>query len=91
MPVNQDKAPWTRTTLALLGKMPDGQLAKLVGCTRQAVELRRRKAGIPSPVQNVRPPKWGQTELGLLRNFTDAEVAKITGRTLGEIAAKRKE
>jgi len=76
--------------LALLGKMPDGKLAKCVGCTRQAVELRRRKAGIPPLVRKVKPAKWGETEVGLLRNYLDAEIAKMTGRTLAEIKAKRR-
>ena len=44
--INQDKAPWTKATLKLLGKMPDSQLAKLVGCSTQAVHLRRVRLGI---------------------------------------------
>jgi len=91
MPVNQDKVPWTPELLALLGKLPDSELAKRLGCSPQAVSAMRRKLGIKS--YSGHGPgicAWGQTELGLLRNFSDKEVARTTGRSLGEIAEKRK-
>jgi len=37
MTVNQDKDPWTPETLALLGTIPDGELAKRIGRTKEAV------------------------------------------------------
>jgi len=94
MSEKQAKAPWTPETLALLGKMPDSELARRVGCTAQAVSLKRNKLHIPrfiSSSHRVHRVHWGETELGLLRNHSDKEVAKMTGRSLTEIAAKRRD
>jgi hypothetical protein len=89
MPV--DKGPWTSETLALLGTMPDSELAKRVGCIKQAVSMERRMRGIKAWKSNgTRSYAWGTTELGLLCNYSDEEVAKITGRSMAEIVAKRK-
>jgi len=90
MKLSQAKAPWTPETLALLGKMPDSELARRVGCTRQAVELRRRTGGIKAyGRQQGRIRVWGETELGLFRIYSDRKIATLTGRTLEQVAAKR--
>ena len=39
--------PWTPAEEALLGKMPDDELARKIGCSLQAVGSRRRRRGIP--------------------------------------------
>ena len=87
----QAKASWTPETLALLGKMPDSEVAQRVGCTPQAVSLKRSKLHIPRFISSSHRVHWGETELGLLRNHSDKEVAKITGCSLTEIAAKRRD
>jgi hypothetical protein len=87
MPVNKDKDPWTPETLALLGTMSDGELAKRIGRTKEAVFEYRRRRGIKA----YRANPWGETELGLLRSYTDKEIARMTSRKIEDIAAKRRE
>ena len=77
--------------LALLGKIPDRELAQRLGCTVQSVGMHRRARGIKPFGPNTRVPKWGLTELALLRGYSDKEIAKMTGRSPTGIAAKRRE
>jgi len=39
--------PWTADEERLLGTLPDQALAERLGCSRQRVNERRRKLGIP--------------------------------------------
>ncbi len=39
---------WTGQQLALLGKMPDDEVARLTGRTVEAVRIRRTRLGIPT-------------------------------------------
>jgi hypothetical protein len=47
-------ASWTRRELALLGKLPDEEVAARVGRTPNAVRIKREKLGIPNPVDRRR-------------------------------------
>ena len=40
---------WTRREVALLGKLPDEEVAAMVGRTPEAVRCKREKLGIPNP------------------------------------------
>jgi hypothetical protein len=81
---------WTPAAIALLGTMPDTQIAKRLGCNQTTVRAKRVRLGILSPGRTKWTWKWGPWELGMLGKITDQQVSKITGRTLSEVVTKRK-
>jgi hypothetical protein len=98
VPVNPDEAPlgrhleaarqeraWPAEHLALLGKMPDAEVAARTGRRENAVRVKRYKLGIPNPSG----PGWTAEELDLLGTAPDAEVATRIGRTEGAVTLKR--
>ena len=48
---------WSPVDLALLGTMPDDEVARLTGKTHNAVRIRREKLGIPNPTDRRRNRK----------------------------------
>lgn len=68
---------------ALLGKVPDKEVAKRAGCSLTAVYYRRKKLNIPSF------DKW-ETLDSLLRTMSDAEVAEELGCSLETVRKRRK-
>ena len=48
---------WSAVDLALLGTMPDDEVARLTGKSHNAVRLRREKLGIPNPTDRRRNRK----------------------------------
>jgi hypothetical protein len=45
---------WTRKQLALLGKMPDSQVARRIGRTEEAVRIMRTRRRIPTAIDRRR-------------------------------------
>jgi hypothetical protein len=80
--------PWTAKEITLLGTMPDPELARRLGRTRSAVQLKRHRRGIRM-FHYV--PRWKPEELALLGKVSDEEVARQTGRSLVAIKAERLE
>lgn len=76
---------WTPEETALLGTMPDAEVAAQTGRTHAAVRGMRSRLGIPNP----EAPGWTPEELALLGSLLDHEVAARTGRTLSAVVQKR--
>ena len=76
----------------MLGTVSDVKLAKMLGCTFQAVSQRRLKLGIRVLSDTLSREAWGNLELNLLReDRTDADLATLLRRPVDAIAAKRGE
>src|SRR5262249_3579300 len=69
---------WTAEQLALLGTIPDEELAAKIGRTPNAIRLKRERMGIPNPAGR---DVWKAEELALLGTLPDLEVSRRTGRT----------
>jgi hypothetical protein len=76
---------WTDEQLALLGKLPDAEVARRTGRPKGAVRQKRGRLCIPKPSG---PGRTG-AELALLRGAPDEEGAARVGRTAGAVCQKR--
>ena len=76
---------WSRIPVALLGTMPDAEIARRHGCSPTAVGTRRRRLGIPAAPTRLDsiPERAG----GVLGEYTDATAAVILG--VSEHTARR--
>jgi hypothetical protein len=81
---------WTEEEVALLGTMPDEQVAAQTGRTKVAVYLKRRKLGLARcPLSDGSGPRWTEEEVALLGTAPDEEIARQTGRTERSVYLKR--
>jgi hypothetical protein len=80
--------PWTPAEEALLGLVPDKELAKRLGRTFLAVQARREIKHFP-PVNPLRR-RFTQEENALLKTLSDLEAARKLGRSLQVVAARRR-
>jgi hypothetical protein len=76
---------WTAEQLALLGTLPDAEVAGRTGRTPNAVRLMRERLGIPNPAGN----RWTVEGVALLGTLHDREVAHRLGRSLASVTQKR--
>src|SRR5262249_46292451 len=76
----------TAEQVALLGTIPDAEVAAKTGRSMSAVRLKREKLGIPNLLGRG---EWKAEELALLGRVTDEEIARRTGRTARAIQSKR--
>ncbi len=76
---------WTPEDIALLGTVPDEDVARKTSRTVEAVRQKREKLGIPNPAGN----RWRQDEAALLGTLPDREVARRPGRSLQSVTQKR--
>jgi hypothetical protein len=76
---------WTAEQLALLGTLPDAEVARRTGRTPNAVRQMRERLGIPNPAGN----RWTAEGLALLGTLPDREVARRLGRSLASVTQKR--
>jgi len=83
---------WTKEVVELLGTISDQEIAKRIGRTDSAVNIKRRILGIPAFGKSTSENKyrWSKKELAMLGKLTDAQVARETGLTSGVVAAKRR-
>jgi hypothetical protein len=79
---------WTAKDVALLGVLPDEEVARLTGRSRDAVRWKRARLGIPNPALFGRPP-WTPEGDRLLRTLPGVEVARRTGRPLHTVYWRR--
>jgi hypothetical protein len=79
------KSAWPEEHLALLGTMPDDELARRLGKSENAVRLQRERQGIP----NRSGHGWTEEELALVGTLPDAEVGRRIGRTPIAVTCKR--
>jgi hypothetical protein len=81
---------WTEEEVALLGTIPDAQVAAQTGRTKMAVLLKRRRLGIARcPLARSPGPRWSEEELALLGTAPDEEIARRLGRTKTAVYTKR--
>jgi hypothetical protein len=76
---------WTAEHLALLGGLPDEEVARRTGRTEDAVRQKREKLGIPNPDSN----RWAAEEIALLGTLPDQEVGRKVGRSTSVVTQKR--
>jgi hypothetical protein len=76
---------WTARQRALLGKLPDEEVAARVGRTVDAVRRQRYLLGIPNPDTN----RWSEDEDDLVRTLWPKEAAARTGRSLSAVYSRR--
>jgi hypothetical protein len=76
---------WTAEEIALLGTTPDGDVARRIGRTANAVRLMGERLGIPRPVGG----RWTAEAVALLGTLPDSEVARRLGRSLSSVTQKR--
>src|SRR5437016_5099435 len=85
--MNRKPRPWTKDELALLGKLPDAEVADLTGRTFGTVWEKRRALGIEQTAPRFR--KWTPGEDKLVGTAPDAEIARQLGRTESAIKSRR--
>jgi hypothetical protein len=76
---------WTEEETALLGTVPDGEVARRTGRTAGAVRQKREELRIPNPAGN----RWTAEGIALLGTMPDREVARRLGRPLQSVTQKR--
>jgi hypothetical protein len=76
---------WTPQEVALLGTMPDEELAARIGKTPVAVRQKREELGIANPTAN----RWTAEDIALLGTLPDEEVARLVGRSRTAVTQKR--
>ncbi|HKI32353.1 MAG TPA: hypothetical protein VKA46_10830 [Gemmataceae bacterium] len=76
---------WTREDIALLGTVPDKEIARRTERTVEAVRQKREQLGIPNPAGN----RWTAEAVALLGTLPDREVARLLGRSLQSVTQKR--
>jgi hypothetical protein len=82
--------PWTKQQIALLGKIPDNQIAKRLGIVAPTVWRKRVQLGIP-PLESKQRLEWTDARIALLGKLSDKALAKRWGVTVKPIAQKRNE
>ncbi len=94
------RVDWTPEIIALLGKIADSKIAKMVGCERKTVAYRREILGIPPSFDlsdmKPPPPMGGHNKIDfpphiieLLGTMPDYKVAEIAGCTKAPIMRLR--
>jgi hypothetical protein len=76
---------WTVEEVALLGQLPDAEVARQTGRTTEAVRVKRVRLGLPNPTTT----HWNAEGITLLGTMPDAEVARRLGRPLHSVVQKR--
>jgi DNA-binding CsgD family transcriptional regulator len=80
--------PWRIHEIALLGKLPDSEVAQLTGRSYSSVLSHRNTLKIAYINPRYRP--WTSNELDLLHSDkSNRELARLTGRTESAIKNKR--
>lgn len=80
--------PWETHEVNLLGKAPDGETAKLLGRSINAIRRKRQDENIKSFVPHKR--EWKDYELQFLGKIPDAVLAKQLGITRKAVISERK-
>jgi hypothetical protein len=81
---------WTEEELALLGTIPDEEVAAQTGRTKRAVYFKRWGLGIAQCLPTGSPgPRWSKEEIALLGTAPDEEIVRRLGRTKRSVYQKR--
>jgi hypothetical protein len=90
-PVAGDGFLWTAEETALLGTLPDAQVAEKTGRTLTAVRKMRLHLGRPSPTRpDFRPVRWSAEDDALALSLPVAEAAARTGHTPTAVRMRKK-
>jgi hypothetical protein len=81
-----DARVWDAGELALVGALPDAEVARRTGKSPNAVAKKRLELGRPP----VRPYRWTPEEDALVRTLPPAEVSRRTGRKLRAVWDRRR-
>jgi hypothetical protein len=76
---------WRSEAIALLGTVPDEEVAQRTERTVEAVRQKREELGIDNPGSN----RWTPEQIALLGKLPDREVARKIGRSLSSVTQKR--
>src|SRR6266481_1840932 len=79
--------PWKKEELALLGALPDAEVAELTRRTFGTVWQKRRALGIDQSA--LRSLKWTPAEDKLVGTAPDADIARQLGRTESAVKSRR--
>ena len=82
------RRPWTKKELAMLGRIPDAQVAEATGRGRRHIRSKRESLGIP-PSQKQFIGPWTKKMVSQLGKATDTEVAKNLGVNTASVALQR--
>src|SRR2546422_976993 len=85
--MKRNPRPWTKDELALLGKLPDAEVADLTDRTFGTVWQKRRALGIDQPALRFR--KWTPAEDKLIGTASDADIAHQLARTESAVKSRR--
>jgi hypothetical protein len=80
--------PWRGRARPLLGRLPDVQVARIVGRPASDVRVERRRLGIAPPDFGGRaggPPAWVRAARPMLGRVPDRVVAETLGRSLSSV------
>src|SRR5262249_3918133 len=83
---------WTAEEVALLGQLPDAEVAERTGRTREAVRQKRNELGVPDPAARrgaYGAPPWSPDEDALVRRLRPADAAAKAGRTMDAVYGRR--
>ena len=81
---------WTSAIIAKLGKVPDGEIARIYGMTGSTVRQKRVSRGIRCYARTSKAWHfWTKKELALLGKMPDGEVSLRTGINKASVAWKR--
>ena len=86
-PHNQFR-PWTPEEYALLGKLPDEEIARKTGRPLGVVSTKRSKLGLRKP--NALRKYWTPEQEQLLGTAPDADIALRLDRTISSVKGQRK-
>jgi hypothetical protein len=78
---------WPAADLALLGGLPDDEVARRTGRSWNAVRQKREALGVPNPAPACR--RWTPADDALVRSLPREEAARRTGRSVGAISQRR--
>lgn len=82
---------WGDEEIALLGRYPDAEVAKILGTYRKTVIAKRMVLGIPSYARGSnRWHTWTKSELAMLGKVKDSEVARLIGIPTACVTARRR-
>lgn len=90
-PANREEYVWNKSQLALLGVVPDFELARRWGLAPNTVGNKRRKLGIPPAIPKTtdKQHRWTNEQLSWLGEVPDKEVAKRVGLSQTTVRQKR--
>ena len=66
----------THEAIAFMGKVPDSEIAKLVGINTASIGAARRKLGI---LACPRGRQWNEKEIALLGKYSDTKIGDMLG------------